>query len=302
VTSSETREGFAALDWGLLAAIALMWGASFLFIELGIDDLEPALVAFLRLAIGAATLALFPAARRPISRSDWPLVVLLGVVWMAIPFPLLGVAQQWIDSSLTGMLHAATPLFTALVAAAWLRQPPSPRQAAGLLIGFAGVVAITAPSLGGAEASAAGIGVVLLVTLFYGFAFNLAGPLQERSGALPVLLRAELVAAALDLPFGLAGIPASSFSWSSLLAMLALGAFGTGLAFICFSVLVGRVGATRASVSVYFVPAVAIVLGAAFRDERIYAIAVLGTALVTLGAYLTSRRAARLRAATGSAP
>jgi drug/metabolite transporter (DMT)-like permease len=206
---------------------------------------------------------------------------------------LLSVAQQWIDSSLAGMLNAATPLFTALIAAVVILRPPSARQTLGLVLGFAGVVAITAPSVGGARASALGVGIVLVVAAFYGIAFNMAGPLQQRNGALPVLLRAEAVAAVLDLPVAVASVPGSSFSWSSLLAMLALGALGTGVAFVWFSSLVGRVGATRASVSVYFVPVVAIVLGAMFRDERIALAAVLGTALVTLGAYLTSRRDAR---------
>jgi drug/metabolite transporter (DMT)-like permease len=284
---------FTGVDWVLLAAVAVMWGSSFLFIDIGVDHFRPELVAFLRVAFGAATLAAVPAARRAVPRSDWPAIALLGVIWMAIPFLLFPVAQQWIDSSLAGMLNAAAPLFTAVVAALFARRLPPGRQQAGLLIGFLGVVVIGLPSAGGAHATALGAGLVLLATLLYGIAFNLATPLEQRYGALPVIWRAQLVALVLLAPVGLASVPGSSFAWSSLLAVAALGCFGTALAFAAFTTLAGRVGSTRASVSVYFVPLVAIAVGALARDEAIAAAAMLGTGLVVAGAYLASRNARR---------
>ena len=173
------------------------------------------------------------------------------------------------------------------------RQLPSRQRAAGLAIGFAGVVAIGWPAVQDAEATAAGAGLVLLATVLYGVAFNLAAPLQRRHGALPVIWRAQLVALALLLPFGVAAVPGSTFAWSSLLAVAVLGSVGTAVAFVAFTTLAGRVGSTRASVAVYLVPAVAIALGALFRDETVAAISLLGTVLVTAGAYLASRAAAR---------
>ena len=266
-----------------------MWGSSFLFIDIGVDHFAPELVALLRVAFGAATLAVVPAARRRVAKAAWPAIALLGIVWMAAPFVLFGVAQQWIDSSLAGMLNGAAPLFTAIVAGLAARQLPSRRRAAGLAVGLVGVVAIGWPSVQGAEASAAGAGLVVLATVLYGVAFNLAAPLQRHHGALPVIWRAQLVALVLLAPFGLAVAPASTFAWSSLLAVAVLGCLGTAVAFVAFSTLAGRVGSTRASVTVYFLPAVAIALGALFRDETIAAISLLGTVLVTAGAYLTSR-------------
>jgi drug/metabolite transporter (DMT)-like permease len=275
-----------------------MWGSSFLFIDLGVEHLRPELVALLRLAFGAAILAAIPAARRGVPRSDWPAIALLGTVLMAVPFVLFPLAEQWIDSSLAGMLSAAAPLFTALVATLVARQLPGARQRAGLLLGFLGVLAISWPSLGDAHATALGAALVLLATLLCGIGFNLAAPLQQRDGALPVLWRAQLVALLLLAPAGLASVPASSFAWSSLLAVAALGSLGTALAFAAFTTLVGRVGSTRASVSVYFLPVVAIALGALFRDEAITAASVLGTGLVAAGAYLTSRKERRMPSTT----
>jgi drug/metabolite transporter (DMT)-like permease len=266
-----------------------VWGSSFLFIDIGVDHFAPELVAFLRIGFGAATLAVIGAARAPVPRESWPAIALLGAAWMAVPFVLFAVAQQSIDSSLAGMLNGSAPLFTALVAGLAARQLPSGRRAVGLAIGLAGVVAISWPSIQDADATAAGAGLVLLATLLYGIAFNLAAPLERRHGALPVIWRAQLLALALVAPLGLAAVPDSDFAWSSLLAVAVLGSFGTAIAFVAFTTLVGRVGSTRASVTVYFLPVVAIALGALFRDETIAAISLLGTLLVIAGAYVSSR-------------
>ena len=153
-------------------ASPLTWGGSFLLIDIGLDHFAPTLVAFGRIAFGALTLSLFPAARGPVPRSDWPQIALVGVTWMAIPFVLFAVAQQWIDSSLAGMINAATPLMVALVAALAVRQLPSRLQGAGLLLGFAGVVAISVPSVGDGS-NALGIALVLGAAFLYGIAFNL---------------------------------------------------------------------------------------------------------------------------------
>jgi drug/metabolite transporter (DMT)-like permease len=272
---------FALGDWLMLMGVALTWGASFLFIDVGLEHFAPVVV-------GALTLSLFPAVRRPVPRSEWPLIVAMAVTWMAIPFTCFAIAQQWIDSSLAGMINAATPLFVAVVTATAVRQLPSRGQAAGLVVGFAGVVAISLPSIGEGS-NALGVGLVLLAACLYGVAFNIAAPLQRRHGALPVVWRAQLVAVALMLPFAVVGATRSSFGWDSLLAVFALGALGTALAFYWFTTLMGRVGSTRGSVAIYLVPIVAIVLGAALLDETIHPAAVLGTALVLAGAWITSR-------------
>lgn len=283
-------DAFAPLEWALLTAVALMWGSSFLMIDLGLDALHPATVAWLRLVLGCATLACFSAARRTVPRPEWRWIALLGLVWMAGPFLLFTVAQQWIASSLAGMINGAAPLFTAAIAAVWYRSAPRSWQFTGLVIGFAGVTAIYWPALSGLQATAFRAGLIVLATFMYGIAFNMAEPLERRNGALAVIWRAELVAMTVLTPFGLYGLRTSAFDWSSVLAMVGLGVFSTGLAFAAFTTLVGRVGAGRGSVTIYFIPVVAIVLGVLFRGESVGVMALCGTALVLLGAYLTSRR------------
>ena len=292
-TSRGTRtEAFGPIEWGLLAAIAGMWGSSFLLIAFGLEDLEPGLVAFLRVAFGALALSVVPGARRRVEREDLPRIAFLGAVWIAIPLTLFAVAQQWIDSSRAGMINGAMPLFSGLIAALLLRTAPGMLQSVGLLIGFAGVVLVSAPAAGEGSASAIGVALVLFATVLYGVSANVTVPLQQRYGALPVVWRAQLVALALTLPYGVASVPGSSFDASSLLAMVVLGLGSTGIAFVLMAILVGRAGATRGAVAIYFIPVVATILGVLVRDETIGALAIPGIALIIVGAWLTSRREA----------
>lgn len=285
---SYAHASFATRDWLMLGGTALMWGGSFLFMDIGLDHFAPPLIAFGRIALGAATLSLVPAAREPVPRAAWPRVALLGITWMAIPFLLLAVAQQWIDSGLAGMINATTPLFTVLMGALLIQSLPSRLQGAGLVLGFLGVVAISIPSVEGGS-NLLGVALVLCAATLYGLAFNIAAPLQAEYGPLPVTRGAMVVAAAALVPAAIVGALGSSFGWSSLLAVIALGTLGTGVAFIWFTAMIGRLGPARASVSIYVVPVVAVALGALFRDERVHVAALAGTAMVLAGAFLTSR-------------
>ena len=291
--SGDRVEAFAAREWLLLSGIALIWGSSFLFIDIGLEALRPGVIAVARLALGAMALVLFPAARRAVDRADMPRVVLLGLVWMAGPLLLFPVAQQWIDSSVAGMLNGAVPLFGAAWAVVLLRRPLARAQTLGLLVGFAGVVAISWPEVEGSRTTTLGAGLVLLAVLLYGLAVNLAVPLQQRYGSLPVLLRAQLAALVALAPFGLWSMPGSRLELRAVLAMLPLGLLGTGLAFVLMTTLVGRVGGPRGAVATYFIPVVAIALGVVFLGEHAAPEALLGTALVLAGAWLTSRRESR---------
>ncbi len=280
---------FGLTEWALLAAVASMWGSSFVFIEAALRDFSPPLIAALRVVFGIGTLAWFEKARVPIPRHEWRSIFLLGFFWMAAPFLLFPIAQQWIDSSLAGMINGGVPIFAAVVAALIVRALPSARQVIGLVVGFVGVLTVSWPASQGATASALGVVLVLLATMSYGFAINIAVPLQRKYGSLPVLLRAQLVALALTAIPGLVALGDSTFSWRALLATVPLGCLGTGLAFLGMTTLAGRVGAARAAVTVYFIPVVAIVLGALLLDEEIAPLSLVGTAMIILGAVLASR-------------
>lgn len=281
---------FGMVEWGLLASVAIIWGSSFLFIAEGLESFEPGFITAVRFALGFGTLAAFPAARRPISRNDWPGVGAIAVIWMAFPMYLFPVAQQWISSSLAGMINGAMPLFAATTAAILLRKHPGRLQLAGLFIGFAGVVLVSARGGSSVTNGYLGVGLLLIAVACYGLGVNLAVPLQHRYGALPVLMRALGIATALTTPIGLFHVPQGDVSATSVLAMAALGTLGTGIAFVAMTTLVGRAGATRGAVATYFVPIVALLLGVTLRDEAAPIISLVGIALILVGAGLTSRR------------
>jgi drug/metabolite transporter (DMT)-like permease len=283
-------EAFGAAEWGLLAGTALIWGSSFLLIEIGLMSFRPGVVALARVLLGIVALALFKAARKPVDRDDLPRVALLGIVWMGFPLVLFPLAQKMISSSVAGMINGAVPLMAAGWTVILLRRLPGRTQMIGLTTGFLGIAAISWPEVQGSRATALGVALVVLAVLFYGLAVNIAVPLQQRYGALPVLLRAQLASLIIILPFGLWSLPGSTWSWGAAVAMIPLGFLGTGLAFIMMTTLVGRVGPSRGSVAIYFVPVVAILLGVTLLGETVALSAVVGCGLVLAGAWLTSRR------------
>jgi drug/metabolite transporter (DMT)-like permease len=116
---------FSALDWGLFMGLSLIWGASFLFMAIGLDAFHPGLITWLRIAFGALVLLVVPKRPSPpIAREDMPQVRLLSVIWVAVPLTLFPIAQQWVTSSVAGMLNGAVPIFTAIIATILMRQLP----------------------------------------------------------------------------------------------------------------------------------------------------------------------------------
>jgi drug/metabolite transporter (DMT)-like permease len=285
------REAFSALDWGLFVSISLLWGSSFLLIAVGLEAFEPGLITLLRVGFGAAALWLMPRARAEgIERADWPRVITLSVLWVAIPFTLIPIAQQHINSAIAGMLNGAMPIFAAVVAMILLQRLPRRLTMLGLAIGFLGVVAISAPTIGQGSSEALGVALVVLATACYGISVNIAAPIQQRYGSIPVMARMLALALIWTAPLGVIGAAGSSFAWSSLIAVAAIGILGTGVAFVVMGNLVGRVGSTRASFITYVIPVVALLLGVVFRGDEVALIAVVGVAMVIVGAIMASRR------------
>jgi drug/metabolite transporter (DMT)-like permease len=275
-----------ATDWLLVAAPGIIWGASFLFIAEGLRSVAPNGVTFLRILIGFVTLSIFPGARKGIGRRAWIRTTLLGTIWFAFPLSMFPIAEQHVSSALTGMLNAATPIFVAMVAAGIVRSMPSARVTIGLLTGVAGSVLIALPSFGEGSSSAFGVMLIILACASYGFALNLARPLQQEFGALPVIWRGLGVAAVLTAPLGLRDMAGAHWQLSSTLSLLALGAFGTGVAFVLVGTAAGRVGATRASGAAFLIPPVALLLGVLVRHEHVAWLSVVGAAVCVLGAWM----------------
>ena len=291
--SAETRRSAlktaAAGDLGLIVVPGVVWGASFLFIAEGLRAVGPHGVAFARIAAGFATLACFPAARRPIARDAWPRIALLALFWMAIPLTLFPYAEQRVSTALAGMLNGAVPLFAAIVAAIIARRLPTRNVVIGLGVGLSGVLLVALPNLSLGGASMDGVLLVLLAITLYGISINVARPLQMTYGALPVLARALGLATLITAPLGLPEVVHGNWSIVPFLSLVALGALGTGIAYVLSTTAAGRLGATRASSAIFITSPVALLLGVVLLHERIALISIVGALLCIAGALIIRR-------------
>ncbi len=282
------------------AALALVWGASFLFIKVGLEGLSALQVAAVRLDFGALTLiSLIVLLRSSVPRglTVWAHIAVVSLTSCVIPFVLYPWAEQSIDSGLASIYNAATPLMTTLVTLTALRaERPSRMQLAGLGLGFGGVCVVLAPwQLIGHGGPLLAQFACLGATLSYGIGFvymrkyitplglpalTVAG-IQVGLGALLM----TIVVAVVD-PHRMVVTPAV------LLSMLALGVLGTGLAYIWNTQIINGWGATAASSVTYLTPVIGVLLGALLLGEHIGWHEPLGGAIVIAGIVL-SRRGSR---------
>ena len=279
-------------DWLLLIIPGLIWGASFLFMAEGLRSIGPSGIAFVRISIGFLTLALFPAARKPVARADWGSVAWLGLLWFAFPLSMFPFAEQRVSSALTGMLNGANPLFATIVASYILRRAPSRGVTAGLAVGLTGAVLMAIPAMDEGHSSAVGVWMILAALIAYGFALSIARGLQQKYGAIPVIWRAQAVAVILTAPLGIPDLIKAHWSPVPLACLLALGAFGTAIANVLMAAAAGKFGAARASGTTFLIPVVALALGVVVLHEQVALLSVAGGLVCLAGAWLMKRAAA----------
>ena len=289
-TSEGTSSHFGPVEWGLLAITSITWGSSYLWIALGLESFAPGLIAWLRLAFGAGTLALITRKHTVIDRHDWGVITLIAIVGNAGPALLFAMAEQTLESSVVGMLTAAVPLATLVVAIVLGNRSMRLVHAVGLILGLSGVLMLSVDNVVGANTGVAGIGYTLLAVFGYALTANVIGPVVQRYGAVAVILRAQALSVLMLTPFGLFALDDSSFSWRSFIAIAVLGVLGTGMARSVQAALVARAGAPRSSVVGYLVPVVAAILGLVFLSETMSAAELGGLAVITVGAFLGTRK------------
>jgi drug/metabolite transporter (DMT)-like permease len=277
--------------WALLLTLGAIWGASYLFIKIGVRDMSPAMVAWLRVMLAA--LVLVPLALRqgglPNLRGTWALLGLLGAVQVAGPFILIAAGEEEISSSLAGILVTSAPLFTALLAI-WVdrEERSTGMRGVGIAAGFAGVVLLLGVDLGGSGSELLGGGAVVLAGLGYAVGAFIAKRRLAEAAPLSIAAAVMVASSLLLAPFGLATLPGSTPGLGPLAAVTTLGVLGTGIAFAIFYSLIGSVGPARTFIVTYIAPAFAVFYGALFLDERISVATVAGLALIVGGSWLAA--------------
>jgi drug/metabolite transporter (DMT)-like permease len=287
--------------WVLFGLLSVMWGSSYFWIKLGVATVPPFTLVAARLFIGILVLAAAVRILRVPLPRDWAThrrLILLSFVSVALPFTLITIAQQTVDSALASVLNSTVPLFTiAMAARLFPDEPMTVGRLGGLIVGFLGVVVLIGPDVLGGLGSSFG-GQVLLVGSSIAYALGNVYARRAVRGLRPVVpaffeviyafAMTAPIAMLLEAPWNVRAAPIAfvSIGW--------LGLFGSGLAFLVYFGLIARWGSTRTSVVAYMLPVVGISLGVLVLNETADVRLLGGSAMIIAGvALLNSRRGGR---------
>lgn len=287
------------MNWknlSLLLLLAGLWGPSFLFIKVAVQDVPPLTLAFGRVIIGAAvllTILRWQRRRLPRERQLWRSLAVVALVHNALPFVLFGWGEQYIDSALASILNGTTPLFTIVLAHFFVAGDRlTVAKLGGVIVGFAGLVLLTLPSLqDGLQSSTLGILAVTAAAASYGVAIvytrnhlrglpPLVAPASQLSLAALYLLPLMMI---VDQPWRLS-LPSAAAIGS----LLALGVLGTGFAFVVYYRLLETAEPTYVSMVTYVIPVFGVVLGVLVLGERLSWYSLAGFALILLGVMIVN--------------
>lgn len=311
--ASGINRAMGSLEWAMLLTLSLLWGGSFFFTGVAVQELPPLTLVTLR--VGLAALILWGVVRGmglalPREPRVWAAFFGMGLLNNVVPFTLIVWGQTHIASGLASILNATTPLATVLVAHALTTdEPMTANRLAGVTIGFAGVVLIVGPDvLGGLGANVLAQLACLAAALAYAFA-GVYGRRFKRMGVPPMLTATGQVAAStlMLLPLALVvdqpwTLPAPGLStWG---AVLGIAALSTALAYVLYFRLLASAGATNLLLVTFLIPVSAILLGTAFLGERLdgrhyLGVLVIGLGLATIDGRLLAQSGLRLASIRG---
>ena len=282
-------------------ALGTVWGCSFIFIELGLEFLTPFGVTFIRCALGAITLIIIARIRKidlPTDRKVWQKLWVVALLLNVIPGVLFAFAQQYVTSVFASIINAATPLMTLVFILVIFREEKLKReQIFGLLIGALGVMTVVGVWKELGDNQLVGVIALLIAVSCYGASY----PYSTRN-VIPLKLKPEalaagqlIMAAITLLPlFIINGISNDSYPRQSVIAMLCLGIFGSGFAYIWNFSITAAAGSAIASSVTYLTPVVAVIVGRLYLGEVIVWHEIVGAIIVILGALLSQGRLNRL--------
>lgn len=282
-----------AREYIVLFSLALIWGASFLFIKLAVLEVAPVTLVAGRLFFSVLVLA-GVALARPAQFKGWRrfigLSVAVAVVNYVIPYLCFAWGETRIASGTASIINATTPLFTVMAASQWPgpnREPLTARRGIGAVVGFLGVAVLVGPSALSVQGQSQGVLVGMLVVLVAAIAYAFGALLSRGyAGAAPLVgpLGSQTVGLIIVAPAAFIwGVPTHVPSWKAIGAIVTLGALGTGVAFLLYFWLIRHVGATRTTLVTYLLPCTALIWGALLLSEPVTWNDVAGLALVLLG-------------------
>jgi drug/metabolite transporter (DMT)-like permease len=278
--------------WILFALLSAVWGASYMFIKIALDDgvSAPAIV-FWRTALAAVVLLPLAVRTNVLStlRSRFVPLALLALMQVAAPFLLISFGEREIASSLAGILVGAAPIFTFLLAFAIAgEERASPLALSGVAIGIAGVALLLGVDTSGSTAAL--VGGLMVVLAAFGYAIGAYYLKRRFADVQPVgLVAGTMTASALmTAPFAAIDPGAAVPGGGSAAALAALGLLGTGLAFVIYYELIATIGPSKASLVAYVAPGFSVVYGVLLLDEGFGPATALGLVLILAGSWLAA--------------
>ncbi len=273
----------------MLIVTAAVWGSSYMFIKVALEDVSEGAIVCIRTALGAALLLGLAAQHRVLGalRERWRWVVVIAFVQVVGPFLLITHGETRISSSLTAILISSVPIFTALIALRFDHAERSQGWAlAGVAIGIVGVALLFGVDLSGDSDELVGGGMMVLASLGYAISWLLVK--HKLAGAAPEAVAGGtmLVAAIATLPLLVASPPGAGVGLDTVGSLVALGAGGTGLAFVLYYTLIADVGPRRAAMVGYVAPGFSIVYGVVLLGESLTPGAIAGLLLILAGSWL----------------
>ncbi|MFI1972415.1 EamA family transporter [Streptomyces cinnamoneus] len=289
------EQGPRRIDWRIrFGVLSLIWGFSFVFIKLGTDGFAPPYVSFGRMFFGALVLMaalLVTRQRLPRSARTWGHLTVAAFLCNALPFTLFAYAELTISTTLAGICNATTPLWGMVLSLVALSEDrPTRRRFAGLGLGFVGVLIVLGVWQGFSGQDPKGTGLALIAAASYAVGWIYVRRTLSGTGDSHLAMSgSQLLLGAVQLgvvaPL-LSPLP-TAFPTVPLLAVFALGALGTGLAFLLQYALVAEVGPTTATLTTYFIPVVSTTAGVALLGEGLSWNTPVGAVIVLAGAALT---------------
>jgi len=278
-------------------ALGLVWGLSFLFVELALISFTPIGIAFLRGLLGAVSLlVLVGVTRQKLPRvwRHWLHISIVAVLLNAAPGFLFALGQETVSSSIAGVINATTPLMTVLIIISFFRdQTPTFDQFLGIVVGFFGILLVMEVFSSSNKASIAGVITLLMATLCYGLAMPYAKRFVSPLPYSPYVLAASQVsasAALTALPAILWGITHDVITGTSLAGIALLGVLGTGVAYVWNYRNIELAGSVVASSVTYITPVVAVIAGVLVLGDQLSPSQVAGGILIVLSALLVQGR------------
>lgn len=287
-----------ALPYVALIGLALIWGASFLFIKVAVHDMSPEVLLLLRSAAGLIALAVVVRAMgRPLLGEGWrsriPSFAIMAVTNAVVPWIAIAWGEQHISSGLASILNSTTTLWTAVLIY-WVMpsERPTLLNYAGVLVGFAGVVVLVTPELISAGISGSFLGAMAVILAAVSYAANaLYQRRKMRHVSVMEISIGQLIATVVfAIPIAAPTLPSMHVALVSLGAVVALGAGGTGIAYLLYYYVMNNIGAVRASGVTLLVPVTAVFWGAALLGERVTVPIVAGMLVILAGIVLTNMR------------